>query len=158
MPLYEHVFIARQDISSAQVDDLTNSFTAIVTEQGGKVEKTEYWGLRTLTYRIKKNRKGHYILFNLDAPAQAIRELERNQHLNEDILRYMTLRVDELEEGPSAMMRNRTDRDDHPRDRKPFNRDEGRSQTPVAAPQASAPADAPAQAEDAPKANDKAEE
>ncbi len=155
MPLYEHVFIARQDISSAQVDGLTESFSAIVDKLGGKVEKTEYWGLRTLAYRIKKNRKGHYVLFNLDAPAEAVLELERNLRLNEDILRYLTIRVEELEEGPSAIMRSRADRDDHPRERK-FNRDDDRGAAPKAkpapveaAPAKAAPAEAAAPSESA---------
>ncbi|PCJ61560.1 MAG: 30S ribosomal protein S6 [Rhodospirillaceae bacterium] len=123
MSLYEHVFIARQDISTTQVEDLTSNFAAIISEHGGTVAKTETWGLRTLAYRIKKNRKGHYVLFNLDAPAAAIRELERNQRLSEDVLRFMTIRVDELEEGPSAMMSARSDRDDRPRERRPFSQD-----------------------------------
>ena len=123
MPLYEHVFIARQDISSAQVDSLTSTFSALVKEHGGKIGKTEYWGLRALAYRIKKNRKGHYVLFNLDAPTNAVQELERNERLNEDILRYMTIRVEELEEGPSVLMRNRSDRDESPKERGGYDRD-----------------------------------
>lgn len=115
MPYYESVFIARPDISAAQVEALTESLTAITAENGGSVKKNEYWGLKTLTYRIKKNRKGHYSLLNLDAPAVAIKELERNMLLNEDILRFMTIRVDELEEEPSIMMRNKGSRDDRPR-------------------------------------------
>lgn len=115
MPYYESVFIARPDISAAQVEALTESLTAITSENGGSVKKNEYWGLKTLTYRIKKNRKGHYSLLNLDAPPGAIKELERNMLLNEDILRFMTIRVDELEEEPSIMMRNKGSRDDRPR-------------------------------------------
>jgi small subunit ribosomal protein S6 len=107
MPFYENVFIARQDISSAQVEALADAFTAIVTQQGGQVAKREYWGLRNLTYRIKKNRKGHYMLFNLDAPPAAVSELERNMRINEDVLRYLTIRVEALEEGPSAVMQSR---------------------------------------------------
>ena len=107
MPLYENVFIARQDVSSQQVDTMTEEFTKLVTDNGGAVAKTEYWGVRGLTYRIKKNRKGHYVLMNLDAPSDAVLELERNMRLHEDIIRYMTVRVDELEEGPSAMMQSR---------------------------------------------------
>jgi small subunit ribosomal protein S6 len=117
MPLYETVFIARQDISGPQVDALADQFTAIVTEQGGEVKKRESWGLRNLAFRIKKNRKGHYVLFNLDAPAAAVSEMERNMRLNEDILRYLTIRVDELEEGPSAVLQNRGRSDDRDRDR-----------------------------------------
>jgi small subunit ribosomal protein S6 len=117
MPLYENVFIARQDISAAQVEALTESFAAIVGQQGGQVTKREYWGLRNLAYRIKKNRKGHYMLFNLDAPPAAVSELERNMRINEDVLRYLTVRVDVLEEGPSAIMQNRGRGDERDRDR-----------------------------------------
>ena len=115
MSYYESVFIARPDISAAQVEALTESLTTITSENGGSVTKNEYWGLKTLTYRIKKNRKGHYSLLNLDAPPAAIKELERNMLLNEDILRFMTIRVDELEVEPSVMMRNKGARDDRPR-------------------------------------------
>lgn len=113
MPLYEHVFIARQDLATAQVDAIGEALTKVIEEGQGKVAKTEYWGLRSLAYRIKKNRKGHYMMLNIDAPAPAVAELERQVALNEDIIRYMTIRVDELEEGPSAMMRRseRGDRD-----------------------------------------------
>ena len=105
MALYENVFIARQDVPQTQVETLTNQFAELVTAQGGTVSKKEYWGLRSLTYRIKKNRKGHYTLLNIDAPSAAVKELERTMSINEDIIRYLTVRVDELEEGPSAMMR-----------------------------------------------------
>ena len=118
MPLYENVFIARQDISGAQVDALADQFTQLIADNGGEVKKRENWGLRNLAYRMKKNRKGHYVLFNLEAPAAAVSELERNMRINEDILRYMTIRVDALEEGPSAMMR-RAERDERDRDRGP---------------------------------------
>jgi len=107
MSLYETVLIARQDISSAQVDALADNFTTILSENGGQVSKREYWGLRNLTYRIKKNRKGHYVLFNIDAPAAAVSEMERTMRINEDVLRYLTIRVDQHEEGPSAIMQNR---------------------------------------------------
>jgi small subunit ribosomal protein S6 len=117
MPLYETVFIARQDISGPQVDALTDQFAGIVAEQGGEVKKRENWGLRNLAFRIKKNRKGHYVLFNLDAPPAAVAEMERNMRLNEDILRYLTIRVEELEEGPSVMLQNRGRSDDRDRDR-----------------------------------------
>jgi small subunit ribosomal protein S6 len=110
MPLYESVFIARQDISSTQAEALTDGFAEIIANQGGTVSKKEYWGLRNLAYRIKKNRKGHYTLLNIDAPAAAINEMERNMRLNEDVLRYMTVRVEELEEGPSAILRSREER------------------------------------------------
>ena len=109
MPLYENVYIARQEISHAQVDELTEQFTGLITEGGGTISKTEYWGVRNLAYRIKKNRKGHYVLLNIDAPAQAVQELERNMRLSEDVLRYLTLRVDALSEEPSVMMRSRRD-------------------------------------------------
>ncbi|HZT51130.1 MAG TPA: 30S ribosomal protein S6 [Stellaceae bacterium] len=108
MPLYENVFIARQDISAAQVEAIADQFAALVAEQGGQVTKREYWGLRNIAYRIKKNRKGHYMLFNLDAPAAAVNELERNMRINEDVLRYLTVRVDALEEGPSVVMQSRS--------------------------------------------------
>lgn len=110
MPYYENVFIARQDISASQVDTLTDAFTGAIENLGGKVAKREYWGLKNLAYRIKKNRKGHYVLLNLDAPADAIQEMERQMRINEDILRYLTVRVEELEEGPSIMMQSRGER------------------------------------------------
>lgn len=110
MPLYEHVYLARQDLSAQQVEDLSNQFSAVIGQLGGKVTKNEYWGLKSLTYRIKKNRKAHITLFNVDAPAAAISEIERQERLSEDVLRYLTIRVEELEEGPSAMMR-KSDRD-----------------------------------------------
>jgi small subunit ribosomal protein S6 len=115
MPLYENVFIARQDISGAQVDALADTFTQLIADQGGEVKKREYWGLRNLAYRMNKNRKGHYILFNIDAPAPAIAELERTMRINEDVVRYLTLRVDTLEEAPSAVMQSRGSREDRPR-------------------------------------------
>ncbi len=115
MPLYENVFIARQDISGVQVDALADAFTQLITEQGGEVKKREYWGLRNLAYRMNKNRKGHYILLNIDAPAPAISELERTMRINEDVLRYLTLRVDAHEEGPSPVMLSRGSREDRPR-------------------------------------------
>ena len=110
MAYYENIFIARQEISPAQVDALVEKFTGIVTEGGGTVTKKEYWGLRSLSYRMKKNRKAHYVLLNLDAPPAAVKELERNEGLDEDVLRFITVRVEALEEGQSAMMRR--DRDD----------------------------------------------
>ena len=115
MPLYENVFIARQDISGAQVDALADIFAQLVADNGGEVKKREYWGLRNLAYRMNKNRKGHYMLFNIDAPAAAIAELERTMRINEDVLRYLTLRVDQLDEGPSAVMQSRGSREDRPR-------------------------------------------
>jgi small subunit ribosomal protein S6 len=115
MPLYENVFIARQDVSGAQADALADIFTQLIAEHGGEVKKRENWGLRNLAYRMSKNRKGHYVLLNIDAPAPAIAELERTMRINEDVLRYLTIRVDALEEGPSAVMLNRGSRDDRPR-------------------------------------------
>src|SRR5437879_9984927 len=115
MALYETVFIARQDISATQVEALTDTFAAVIAEGNGEVKKREYWGLRTLAFRIKKNRKGHYVLFNLDAPPPAVAEMERTMRINEDVLRFMTIRVDALEEGPSAIMQSRGSRDDRPR-------------------------------------------
>ncbi|MBK8083676.1 MAG: 30S ribosomal protein S6 [Devosia sp.] len=116
MALYEHIFLARQDVSPTQVEEMTAALTGVITEGGGKVTKNEYWGLKSLSYRIKKNRKAHYTLLNIDAPHQAVAEMERQMSINEDILRFMTIRVDALEEGPSAMMQKR-DRDDERGDR-----------------------------------------
>jgi small subunit ribosomal protein S6 len=105
MPLYEHVYLARQDVSAQQVEDLTKQFTTVIEGLGGKVTKNEYWGVKSLNFRIRKNRKAHFTLLNVDAPPAALTEVERQQRINEDVLRYLTVRVDELEEGPSAMMR-----------------------------------------------------
>ena len=110
MAFYENVFIVRQDVSNEQVEGLTTRFTEILESGGGKVEKTEFWGLRTMAYKIKKNRKGHYVMLNLDSPAPAVKEMERNMQLSEDVIRHMTLRVDELEEEPSAVMKFRGER------------------------------------------------
>ena len=107
MPLYESVVIARQDISTTQADTLGDELTAILAEGGGKVTKRENWGLRSLTYRIKKNRKAHYLLFNIDAPPAAVTEYERRMRINEDVLRYLTVAVETLEEGPSAVVQNK---------------------------------------------------
>ena len=117
MALYENVFIARQDVPATQVETLTNQFAELVTAQGGTVSKKEYWGLRSLTFRIKKNRKGHYTLLNIDAPSAAVKELERTMSINEDIIRYLTVRVDSLEEAPSAVMQRGADKLDRPGDR-----------------------------------------
>lgn len=111
MPFYEHVFVARQDISPQQVETLTADLTKVIEANGGQVKKTENWGLRNLAYKINKNRKGHYVLLNIDAPATLVTELERNVRLNEDIIRHLTVRVEALEEGPSAVMQVRPDRD-----------------------------------------------
>src|SRR5206468_11581623 len=105
MPLYEHVFLARQDLAQAQVDALAENATNIITENGGQVVKSETWGLRSLAYRIAKNRKAHYVMLDLDAPAPAVAELERQSNINEDVIRFLTIRVDAHEKGPSAMMR-----------------------------------------------------
>jgi small subunit ribosomal protein S6 len=105
MPFYEHVFLARQDLSQAQVDALAEAATKIVEDNKGKVVKTETWGLRTLTYKIQKNRKAHFVMLDIDASGDTIAELERQTRMNEDIIRYMTVRVDEHEKGPSVMMR-----------------------------------------------------
>jgi small subunit ribosomal protein S6 len=144
MPLYEHVYLARQDASVQQVEELTAQLKGVVEGLGGTVAKTEYWGVKSLSYRLRKNRKSHFTLMNLDAPPAAINEIERLERLNEDVLRYLTIRVEEHEEGPSAMMRrverdrdrddrrgdrfdrgdrgdrsDRGDRGDRPRDRRP---------------------------------------
>ena len=114
MALYENVFIARQDVPATQVETLTNQFAELVAAQGGTVSKKEYWGLRSLAFRIKKNRKGHYTLLNIDAPSAAIKELERTMSINEDIIRFLTVRVDELEEAPSAIMVRSAEKADRP--------------------------------------------
>jgi len=110
MRLYESVFIARQDISSTQVETMADEFAGIITEAGGKIHKREYWGLRSLAYRIKKNRKGHYIMFNLETDADTLKEYERIMGLNEDVLRFLNIRIEEVEEGPSIIMQNKGDR------------------------------------------------
>ena len=115
MPYYESVFITRPDITAAQVEALTESMSAIIADGGGKVAQTEYWGLKSLAYRIKKNRKGHYTMMALDAPALAVKEFERNLRLSEDVLRLMTIRVEELDDEPSIMMKNKNSRDERNR-------------------------------------------
>lgn len=157
MSLYECVFIARQDVSAAQVDGLVETFQNVITESGGTIGKTENWGLRTIAYKIKKNRKGHYVLMNIDAHSDAVLEMERQMRINEDVLRYLTLRVDEHETEPSAIMRNKGS-DDRPRGRGRFDRDSSerpaRSDAPAEAaapaPTAEAPAaEAPAEGDQA---------
>jgi small subunit ribosomal protein S6 len=111
MALYEHIFLVRQDVTAQQVEALTEQYKGVITAHGGKVTKVEYWGVKSLAYRIKKNRKAHFSLFNIEAPAAAINEMERQMRINEDIIRIMTVRVEALEEGPSAMMRKRDDSD-----------------------------------------------
>jgi small subunit ribosomal protein S6 len=113
MPLYEHVFLARQDASPQQVEELTTQIKGVVEQMGGKVAKAEQWGIRSLTYRMNKNRKAHFTLLNIDGPAAIVAEIERQERINEDVIRYLTVRVDELEDGPSAMMRKaERDRDE----------------------------------------------
>jgi small subunit ribosomal protein S6 len=128
MPFYEHVYLARQDLSAQQVEELTTQLSGVVGQMGGKVTKTEYWGLKSLTYRMHKNRKAHMTLLNVDAPAAALSEIERQERLNEDVIRYLTIRVEAHEEGPSAMMR-KADRDREDRggrgERRERRRDEG---------------------------------
>ena len=105
MPLYEHTFLARQDLSQAQVDALAATATEIIEANQGKVTKTETWGLKNLAYKIKRNRKAHFVLLNIDAPAGVVAELERQTAINEDVIRWLTVRVDEHEGGPSVQMR-----------------------------------------------------
>jgi len=141
MPLYEHVFLARQDLAQAQVDALAENASLIIADNGGSVVKTETWGLRGLAYRIAKNRKAHYVMLDVDAPPAAIAELERQTGINEDVLRFLTIRVDAHEAGPSAMMRKserseRGDRGDRG-DRGPRRDDRGdRGDRPERAPRA----------------------
>ena len=123
MPLYEHIFMARQDVTSQQVEAMVDQYKDVIQQNGGTVEKTEMWGVKSLAYRIKKNRKAHFTMFNLNAPAPAVAEMERQMRINEDILRFMTIRVDELETEPSVMMQKR-DRDER-KDRERRERDGG---------------------------------
>jgi small subunit ribosomal protein S6 len=123
MPLYEHVFLARQDISPQQVETLTKEFSQAIDEGGGRVGKTEYWGLKSLSHKIKKNRKAHYTLMNIDAPPAAVAEMERRMGISTDVLRFLTVRVDEHETGPSVQMR-KSDRDERG-DRGGFRGDRG---------------------------------
>ena len=145
MPFYEHVYLARQDLSPQQVEELTTQLSGVIGQMGGKVTKTEYWGLKSLAYRMRKNRKAHITLLNVEAPPAALTEIERQERLNEDVLRYLTIRVETLEEGPSAMMRksdrddrergDRGDRGDRPRgERRPRREDGDEDATPADAP------------------------
>jgi len=141
MRCYEHTFIARQDLSPQQAQALAETYSNVLTEHGGEVTKTEYWGLRNLSYRIKKNRKGHYLHLNVRAPAEAIAELERQERLSDDILRYLTVKVDTLDEGPSILMQSRSSREErsrrHDDDERPRRaRDEGARRGPDEAGQA----------------------
>lgn len=115
MPLYEHTLIARPDLSGQQAQTLAETFGQLVTEQGAKVTKTEYWGLRNLSYRVKKNRKGHYVHLNIEGPAAAVSELERTERYHEDVLRFLTVRVESLEEAPSIVMQTKASRDERGR-------------------------------------------
>jgi len=110
MPLYEHVVLARQDLSAQQVEEISAQLKGVIEQMGGKVTKTEQWGVKSLAYRLRKNRKAHFTFLNVDAPPAVINEIERQERLNEDVLRYLTVRVEEHEQGPSAMMR-KADRD-----------------------------------------------
>ncbi|MSO65629.1 MAG: 30S ribosomal protein S6 [Alphaproteobacteria bacterium] len=135
MAFYENVFIVRQDVSTQQVEDLTTRFAGLIEAGGGKVGLREYWGLRSMAFRIKKSRKGHYVFLCVDAPAAAVQEMERNMRIDEDVIRYLTVRVPAHEEGPSAMMRNRDRRDergdrDRDRDRGGRGRSYGREDEP----------------------------
>jgi small subunit ribosomal protein S6 len=105
VPLYEHIFLARQDLSQSQVDALAAAATEIVESNQGKVTKTETWGLKNLAYKIKRNRKAHFVMLNIECPGDTVAELERQTSINEDVIRYVTIRVDEHETGPSVMMR-----------------------------------------------------
>ncbi len=111
MPLYEHTFLARQDVTQQQVTGLMNTYKAVIEELGGKVGKTEYWGLKSTAYKIKKNRRAHYAFFNIDAPHAAVAEMERQMQISTDILRFLTVRVEELDEKPSIQMRKQDDRE-----------------------------------------------
>ncbi len=112
MPHYESVFLVRPDVSSSQVEALAQEMSTIIEQNGGNVPKVEHWGLKNLSYRIKKNRKAYYVLFNIAAPHEAVAEMERNMRIHEDVLRHLTLRMDELEEGASIMMQNKASRDE----------------------------------------------
>jgi small subunit ribosomal protein S6 len=117
MPRYEHTFLARQDVTAQQVTGLMNTYKAVIEEHGGTVGKTEYWGLRSISYKIKKNRRAHYAFFNIEAPHEAVIEMERQMRISSDIIRYLTVRVEELDEKPSIMMRKQDDRERGDRDR-----------------------------------------
>ena len=128
MALYENVFIARQDMSPAQVETLADEYVSVMESLGGKVEKREHWGLKTLAYRIKKNRKGHYVLFNFDTNGDAVAELERRMRLSEDVLRYLTVRIEAVDERPSVMLQARPRDDRGRRDVRPRRDTEERKQ------------------------------
>lgn len=155
MPFYESVIIARQDLSTQQVEALTEQMTAVVTDNGGKVEKTEQWGLRSMAYKIKKNRKGHYFQLSMEAPAAALSELERQLRLNEDVLRSLSVRIDAINPEPSAILAAKAGRDERPRrggDRDDRPRRNDRDDRPRRDNAAAAPAPASAPAPAAPAA------
>jgi small subunit ribosomal protein S6 len=155
MRLYESVFIARQDISTTQVESMADEFAGIITNAGGTVHKREYWGLRSLAYRIKKNRKGHYIMFNLETDGPTLKEYERIMGLNEDVLRFLNIRIEEVDEAPSIIMQNKGERNERgdrdrgdrgdrgPRGPRPDQADRGAPEAKADAPKAAA--DAPAE-------------
>ena len=162
MRLYESVFIARQDISSQQVESMADEFAGIITNAGGKIHKREYWGLRSLAYRIKKNRKGHYIMFNLETDGATLKEYERIMGLNEDVLRFLNIRIEEVDEAPSIIMQNkgeRGDRGDRGGDRgsRPPRQEAAAEAKPAGAAAKAKPAGAAVEAEAAP-ATDSSEE
>ena len=117
MPLYEHVMIARQDLSNAQAEGLIEHFSTVLADNEGKVLDSEYWGVKTMAYKINKNRKGHYAFLKTDAPAPAVQEMERLMRLHDDVMRVLTIKVDEHDDGPSVQMQKRDDRGDRRRDR-----------------------------------------
>lgn len=149
MPLYEHVFLARQDISASQTEGLVDTFKKIIEDKSGSVAKTEYWGLRSLAYKIKKSRKAHYALMNIDAPHEAVAEMERQMKLNDDVIRFITLRVDELETEPSIQMKVKTSRDERRADRDDFKGSDDKKAASEAAVEEAAPVAEEAPAEEA---------
>lgn len=122
MPLYETVFIARQDLTEKQVKEMTETFSKIITDMGGKIAKTEQWGLRNFAYKINKAKRGHYTLLELDTPSEALIEMERQMRLNEDVVRTLTIKLEELSDGPSVMMKKSYDNDDS--DKKSFDKND----------------------------------
>ena len=125
MPLYEHVFISRQDLSSAQAEGLVEHFSTVLADNGGKVVESEYWGVKTMAYKINKNRKGHYALLKSDAPSAAVQEMERLMRLHDDVMRVMTIKVEKHEDGPSVQMQKRDERDRGDRGDRPSRDDRG---------------------------------
>ncbi len=158
MPLYEHVFLVRQDVSSQQVEALVDQFKSIIEESGGSVGKVENWGLKTLTYRIRKNRKAHFTLMNIEAGHEALAEVERQQRLSEDVLRSLTLKVDQHEDGPSAMLQKREDRDRRGRPGDRPRREPRRSDGEGSAPKTEAAAEAKSEAKPEAKSEAKSED